>query len=64
VGLVIKIVGGTVSSRTTTVCGADVLPALSVAVNVTVVTPSAVIGMEAVGAKTSVEPIGWAPVAL
>jgi hypothetical protein len=62
--MVMVIDGATVSNRTVSVWGADVLPALSVAVKVTVVMPWAVIGIDAEEAKTSVGGIGCAPDAL
>lgn len=64
VGRTMLIVGAAVSRRTVIVWGADVFPALSVAVKVTVVTPSTVIGTAALAPGTSVDATGWAPLAL
>src|SRR5689334_12640119 len=55
------IVGGVLSISTVSVCGASLLPALSVEKNVTVLTPSAVIGSDAELPATVVAGVACAP---
>src|SRR5581483_1894928 len=58
------IVGGVLSILTTSVLAASMLPALSVAENVTTVVPSALIANAVEFPETTVLPIVWAPLAL